>query len=69
VVGGHFVHDALSAAGIRNQAFNEAQMRMIASSRKKTDRRDAWWIANALAAGRADGGRIAAIVKSALAAT
>jgi transposase len=47
----HFVHDALSAVAIRNLAFNAAQMRMIASSRKKTDRRDAWWIAKALAAG------------------
>ena len=47
----HFVHDALSAVSVRNLAFNAAQMRMIASSRKKMDRRDAWRIAKALAAG------------------
>ena len=32
-------------------SFNAHQLRMIASSRKKTDRRDAYWIARALQAG------------------
>jgi transposase len=45
------VHDALVAAGTRVLSFNAAHLRMIAASRKKTDRRDAYWIAKALASG------------------
>lgn len=47
----YFVHDVLSAAGTKILSFNAAQLRMIAASRKKTDRRDAYWIAKALASG------------------
>jgi hypothetical protein len=32
-------------------SFNAAQLRMISASRKKTDRRDAYWIARALQTG------------------
>ena len=47
----HFVHDVVTAAGVRILSFNAYHLRMIASSRKKTDRRDAWWIAKALQTG------------------
>jgi len=47
----YLVHDALVAAGTKILSFNAAQLRMIASSRKKTDRRDAYWIGRALASG------------------
>jgi transposase len=47
----HFVHDAVSGAGARILSFNAAQLRMIAASRKKTDKRDAFWIAKALQTG------------------
>jgi transposase len=47
----YLVHDALTAAGMEILSFNAAQLRMIAASRKKTDRRDAYWIARALATG------------------
>lgn len=47
----HFVHDAISATGVRILSFNAAQLRMIAASRKKTDKRDAFWIAKALQTG------------------
>jgi transposase len=47
----YLVHDTLSAAGTKILSFNAAQLRMIAASRKKTDRRDAFWIAKALASG------------------
>ena len=47
----HFVHDAVTAAGAKILSFNAQQLRMIASSRKKTDKRDAWWIAKALSTG------------------
>jgi len=47
----HFVHDALTAAGVKILSFNAHHLRMIASSRKKTDRRDAFWIAKALQTG------------------
>lgn len=46
----YLVHDALTAAGARVLSFNAYQLRMIAASRKKTDRRDAYWIARALQA-------------------
>jgi transposase len=47
----YLVHDAFAAAGVEILSFNAAQLRMIAASRKKTDRRDAYWIARALATG------------------
>jgi transposase len=47
----YFVHDILSAAGVKLLSFNAAQLRMIAASRKKTDRRDAYWLGRALASG------------------
>jgi transposase len=52
-VGGqvYLVHDAFSAAGVTIQAFNANHLRMIAASRKKTDKRDAFWIARALQTG------------------
>ncbi|PRQ02916.1 Transposase IS116/IS110/IS902 family protein [Enhygromyxa salina] len=52
-VGGqvYLVHDAISAAGVTIQAFNANHLRMIAASRKKTDKRDAYWIAKALQTG------------------
>jgi transposase len=52
-VGGqvYLVHDAVTAAGVTIQAFNAAHLRMIAASRKKTDKHDAFWIAKALQTG------------------
>ena len=47
----HFVHDTMTAAGVRILSFNAHHLRMIASSRKKTDHRDAYWIAKALQTG------------------
>lgn len=47
----HFVHDVLTAAGVKLLSFNPYHLRMIASSRKKTDRRDAYWIGKALQTG------------------
>jgi len=47
----YFVHDVVTAAGAEILSFNAYQLRMIASSRKKTDRRDAFWIAKALQSG------------------
>lgn len=47
----YLVHDAFTAANIPIEAFNAAHLRMIASSRKKTDKRDAYWIARALQTG------------------
>jgi transposase len=44
----YFVHDVLTAAGVKLLSFNAQQLRMLASSRKKTDKRDAYWIAKAL---------------------
>jgi transposase len=48
---GHYVHDAVTDAGVRILSFNAQHLRMISSSRKKTDRRDAYWIAKALQTG------------------
>jgi transposase len=45
------VHDAVTGAGVEVLSFNAHHLRMIASSRKKTDRRDAYWIARALQTG------------------
>jgi transposase len=47
----YLVHDALTGAGTKILSFNAHQLRMIAASRKKTDRRDAFWIAKALQSG------------------
>jgi hypothetical protein len=47
----YLVPDALTAAGTTILSFNAHQLRMIAASRKKTDRRDAYWIAKALQSG------------------
>ena len=47
----HYVHDAVTDAGVRILSFNAHHLRMISSSRKKTDRRDAYWIAKALQTG------------------
>jgi len=47
----YLVHDALTATGTRLLSFNAQHLRMIAASRKKTDRRDAYWIAKALQSG------------------
>jgi transposase len=47
----YLVHDAFTDAGIDIRAFNAAHLRMIASSRKKTDKRDAYWIARSLQTG------------------
>jgi transposase len=46
-----FVHDVVTAAGAKILSFNAYQLRMISSSRKKTDRRDAYWIAKCLQTG------------------
>ena len=47
----HFVYDVLTALGVKVLSFNAYHLRMIASSRKKTDKRDAYWIAKALQSG------------------
>jgi transposase len=47
----YLVHDALSSAGVPVLSFNAAHLRVIAASRKKTDRRDAYWIAKSLQTG------------------
>ncbi len=52
-VGGqvYLVHDAITAAGFPIASFNAAELRIIAASRKKTDKRDAYWIAKSLQTG------------------
>lgn len=47
----YFVHDVLTSLGVQILSFNAHHLRMIASSRKKTDRRDSYWIARSLASG------------------
>ena len=47
----YLVRDGVTAAGTTLLSFNAQQLRSIAASRKKTDRRDAYWIAKALQAG------------------
>lgn len=47
----HFVHDVVTAAGAKILSFNAYHLRMICSSRKKTDKRDAYWIARVLQTG------------------
>ena len=46
-----FVHDVRTALGVEIRSFNADQLRRIAASRKKTDRRAAFWIAKALQTG------------------
>ena len=45
------VYDAVTAAGMTLLSCNAQHLRMIAASRKKTDRRDVYWIAKALQSG------------------
>jgi transposase len=47
----YFVHDVCAAAGVKLLSFNAYQLRMIASSRKKTDTRDSYWLAKTLQTG------------------
>lgn len=47
----YFVHDVLAQQNVQLLTFNAYHLRMIASSRKKSDRRDAYWIAKALQTG------------------
>lgn len=44
----YFVHDVVRATHTDILSFNAHQLRVIAASRKKTDRRDAFWIAKSL---------------------
>ena len=47
----YLVYDAITATGTPILSFNAYHLRMIAASRKKTDKRDAYWIAKALQTG------------------
>lgn len=47
----YFVRDTFHAQGVELLSFNANHLRMIASSRKKSDRRDAFWIAKSLQTG------------------
>jgi transposase len=47
----HFVHDIFTSIGVRILSFNAQQLRVIAASRKKTDKRDAFLLAKALQTG------------------
>lgn len=47
----HLVHDVLTAAGVRLLTFNAHHLKMIASSRKKSDKRDSYWLAKTLQTG------------------
>ena len=47
----HFVYDVFATAGARLLTFNAHHLRMISASRKKSDRRDAYWLARALQTG------------------
>jgi transposase len=47
----YLVHDTVTGTGTKILSFNAWHLRMIAASRKKTDRRDAYWIAKALQTG------------------
>src|SRR4030095_2371488 len=44
-------HDTATTNGVKILSFNAWHLRMIASSRRKTDRRDAYWVAKALQTG------------------
>lgn len=47
----YFVRDVLDGLGVALESFNANHLRMICSSRKKSDRRDAYWIAKVLQTG------------------
>jgi len=47
----YFVHDVCTAAGVKLLSFDAYHLRMIASSRKKTDTRDSYWLTKVLQAG------------------
>ena len=47
----YFVHDCLSVTAAKLLTFNPHHLRMIAASRKKSDRRDAYWLAKTLQTG------------------
>jgi transposase len=47
----YFVHDVITAAGTTLLSFNAQHLRVITASRKKTDKRDAFWIAKTLQTG------------------
>ena len=47
----YLVHDVMTGAGATVLSFNAQQLRLIAASRKKTNRRDAYRIARALQTG------------------
>jgi transposase len=47
----HLVHDVLTSAGVRLLTFNAHHLKVIASSRKKSDKRDSYWLAKALQTG------------------
>jgi transposase len=47
----YFVSDVFTECGVKLLTFNAYHLRMIASSRKKTDKRDAYWLAKALQTG------------------
>jgi transposase len=47
----YFVSDIFIECGVKLLTFNAYHLRMIASSRKKTDKRDAYWLAKALQTG------------------
>jgi len=49
----YFVHDVLTELGARVQSFNAYHLKMIAASRKKTDKRDAYWLAKVVQTGMA----------------
>jgi transposase len=47
----HFVHDVLSPLDVKLLTFNPYHLRVIAASRKKTDKRDAYWLARTVQSG------------------
>jgi len=47
----YLVHDAIAETGAEIVSFNPNHFRMIAASRKKSDRRDAYWLARGLQTG------------------
>ena len=47
----HFVHDVLVPTQVKLLSLHAHHLRMIASSRKKSDRRDAYWISKSLQTG------------------
>ena len=47
----YFVQDVFSEVGVKLLSFNPYHLRMSAASRKKTDKRDAYWLAKTLQTG------------------